>query len=70
MGSRLAARIAGSIERLLGSGSTTSLFVFAFGAALSFFYPGLGREQSTARELMQKGAAAILVAVGVILVTR
>ena len=51
-------------------GSTTSLFVFAIGAALSFFYPSLGREQLTARELMQKGAAAILVAVGVILVTR
>jgi uncharacterized membrane protein len=50
-------------------GSTTTLFVFAFGAALSIFFPSLGREALSARELMQKGAAAVLVAVGVILVT-
>lgn len=51
-------------------GSTTTLFVFGFGAALSLFFPGLGRERLTLRELMQKGAAAVLVALGVILVTR
>lgn len=51
-------------------GSTTTLFVFGFGAALSIFLPRFGREQLTARELTQKGVAAILVAVGVTLVTR
>jgi drug/metabolite transporter (DMT)-like permease len=51
-------------------GSTTTLFVFGFGAALSVFYPSLGREQLTARELTQKAVAAVLVVVGVILVTR
>ena len=51
-------------------GSTTSLFVFAIGAVLSVFYPSLGREKLAARELIRKGLAAVLVAVGVILVTR
>jgi uncharacterized membrane protein len=51
-------------------GSTTALFVFAFGVLLSIFFPGLSREDLSARELMQKGAAAVLVALGVTLVTR
>ncbi len=50
-------------------GSTTALFVFAFGVLLSFFFPGLSRENLSARELAQKGVAALLVAVGVALVT-
>jgi uncharacterized membrane protein len=50
-------------------GSTTTLFVFGFGAALSMFFPNLGREQLAIRELTQKGAAAVLVALGVVLVT-
>jgi uncharacterized membrane protein len=51
-------------------GSTTTLFVFAFGVLLSIFFPKLSREDLSARELVQKGVAAILVAIGVALVTR
>jgi drug/metabolite transporter (DMT)-like permease len=51
-------------------GSTTTLFVFVFGVVLSVFFPKLGRETLSGRELVQKGIAAIVVAVGVALVTR
>jgi hypothetical protein len=51
-------------------GATTTLFVFAFGIALSVFYPRFGREKLSAGELAQKAAAAVLVAIGVALVTR
>jgi uncharacterized membrane protein len=51
-------------------GSTTTLFVFAFGVLLSLFFPKLSREDLSARELVQKGVAAVLVAIGVALVTR
>jgi uncharacterized membrane protein len=51
-------------------GSTTTLFVFAFGIVLSVFFPGFGREDLSGRELVQKGLAAVIVAVGVALVTR
>jgi hypothetical protein len=51
-------------------GSTTTLFVFAFGIVLSVFFPGFGRENLSARELAQKGIAAVIVAIGVALVTR
>ncbi len=51
-------------------GSTTTLFVFAFGVVLSVFFPALGRESLSRRELLHKGAAAVLVAVGAALVTR
>jgi hypothetical protein len=37
---------------------------------LSLVWPGLGRENLSGRELLQKGIAAILVALGVALVTR
>jgi drug/metabolite transporter (DMT)-like permease len=50
-------------------GSTTTLFVFAFGVLLSIFFPRLGRENLSRRELLRKGAAAVLVAIGVLLVT-
>jgi len=50
-------------------GATTTLFVFAFGVALSAALPRLGRETLSAGDLVQKGAAAILVAGGVALVT-
>ncbi|MGB7042082.1 MAG: DMT family transporter [Xanthobacteraceae bacterium] len=50
-------------------GSTTTLFVFAFGVVLSLLWPGLGRENLSGRELLKKGLAAVLVAVGVVLVT-
>jgi hypothetical protein len=51
-------------------GSTTTLFVFAFGVVLSVFFPKLGREDLSGRELAQKGVAALIVAAGVALVTR
>jgi drug/metabolite transporter (DMT)-like permease len=50
-------------------GSTTTLFVFAFGVLLSVFIPSLGRENLSRRELLRKGAAAVLVAIGALLVT-
>jgi drug/metabolite transporter (DMT)-like permease len=49
-------------------GSTTTLFVFAFGVILSIFYPSLGREDLSGPELLRKGAAALLVAIGAALV--
>src|SRR6202167_1272110 len=51
-------------------GSTTTLFVFGFGVVLSIFFPRLARETSSFRELVQKGAAALFVAAGVVLVAR
>ena len=50
-------------------GSTTTLFVFVFGVVSSLLWPGLGREDLSGRELVKKGIAAVLVAVGVALVT-
>ncbi len=50
-------------------GSTTTLFVFAFGIVLSLLFPRLGRENLSGRELAQKGIAAVFVALGVTLVT-
>lgn len=50
-------------------GSTTTLFVFAFGIVLSALYPRFGRETLSGRELVQKAVAAALVAAGVALVT-
>jgi len=51
-------------------GSTTALFVFAFGIVLSVFYPQVARERLSVRELAQKAVAAVAVAIGVALVTR
>jgi drug/metabolite transporter (DMT)-like permease len=51
-------------------GSTTTLFVFGFGVVFSLLFPAFGREDLSGPELMRKGAAAILVAVGTILVSR
>lgn len=51
-------------------GSTTTLFVFLFGVALSLFFPTLGRENLSARSLVQKGGAALLIGAGVLLINR
>lgn len=48
--------------------STTTLFVFLFGALLSLFLPGLGREDLSARNLAQKGVSTLLIAGGIYLV--
>jgi drug/metabolite transporter (DMT)-like permease len=50
--------------------STTTLFVFIFGIALSLFLPAYGREGLSGRELAQKGAAAVVIVIGVMLVGR
>ena len=49
--------------------STTTLFVFAFGVALSVLFPRLAHETLSSRDLLQKGAAAVFVALGVALAT-
>jgi uncharacterized membrane protein len=49
-------------------GSTTALFVFVFGAALSAFNPALGREDLSARNLAQKAVSAALIATGAIVI--
>jgi len=48
--------------------STTSLFVFFFGVLLSLFFPKLGRENLSLRDLLQKGLAAVLVVSGILLI--
>ena len=50
--------------------STTTLFVFAFGVLLSLLFPRLSGETLSRRDLLQKGTAAVLVALGVALITR
>lgn len=50
--------------------STTTLFVFLFGVLLSLFLPALGREDLSARNLMQKGISTLLIAGGVFLIDR
>jgi uncharacterized membrane protein YidH (DUF202 family) len=49
-------------------GGTTSFFVFAFGVILSLFFPKLGRENLSRRNLIQKGIAVTLIVAGVILI--
>ena len=44
---------------------TTTIFVFAFGALLTLFFPALGREDLSRTNLIQKGVSALLVAIGV-----
>jgi uncharacterized membrane protein len=51
-------------------GSTTTLFVFLFGVILTLAAPGISRENLSVRECIQKGVAAVLVAIGVALVSR
>ena len=51
-------------------GSTTTLFVFAIGVAVTMVLPGWSKEDLSPRELIVKGMAALLVAAGVTLVSR
>ena len=48
--------------------STTTLFIFAIGVLLTLFLPHLGREDLSARNLIQKGVSAALITAGVVLV--
>jgi uncharacterized membrane protein len=50
--------------------STTPLFVYIFGTLISIFFPSIGREDLSARELVTKGVAALLIAFGVTMITR
>ena len=47
--------------------STSTLFVFIFGIILTIFLPNIAREDISRRNLIQKGLAALLVAIGVLL---
>jgi drug/metabolite transporter (DMT)-like permease len=71
LGGGLAARYAsllGPVSLVQAIGGTTSFFVFAFGVLLSLFFPKLGRENLSRRNLIQKGIAVTLIAAGVILI--
>ncbi len=68
IGSRYALLLA-PLSLVQAVGSTTTLFVFVIGVVISIFFPTLGRENLSAHELARKVIAAILVAVGVFLVS-
>jgi uncharacterized membrane protein len=51
-------------------GSTTTLFVFVIGVLLTLLFPKISRENLSASEFARKGLAAILVVIGVTLVSR
>ena len=51
-------------------GSTTTLFVFLIGVGLTLLFPKISRESLSAREFVQKGVAAVLVGIGVALISR
>jgi uncharacterized membrane protein len=51
-------------------GSTTTLFVFLIGVLLTLVAPQISRETLKTSEIVRKGLAAILVAIGVALVSR
>ena len=68
LGSRYALLFA-PLSLVQAIGSTTTLFVFLFGVALSIISPRFGRENLSPRDLAQKGVAAAFVAAGVVLVT-
>ncbi|HEU0050952.1 MAG TPA: DMT family transporter [Patescibacteria group bacterium] len=46
--------------------STTALFVFVFGIMLTIFFPHFVKEDLSWKNLMQKGAAAILITAGIL----
>jgi hypothetical protein len=48
--------------------ATSTFFVFVFGIALTRFFPGYGREDLTARNLLQKGVGGLLIMAGVVLI--
>jgi len=50
-------------------GGTTTVFVFVFGVALSILSPTLGREDLSPNALVRKGTAAVLVTIGIVLIS-
>ena len=51
-------------------GSTTTLLVFLLGIVLTLLFPAFGREDMSPRNLVQKGASAILIMIGVVLINQ
>ncbi len=49
--------------------SSTTFFVFAFGIALTLFFPRLGHEDLSARNLIRKGVGGLLIMAGVALIS-
>ena len=48
--------------------ATSTFFVFLFAILLTLFFPGLGREDLSPRNLIQKAAGGLLIMVGVVLI--
>jgi uncharacterized membrane protein len=69
LGARYALLLA-PISLVQAVGSTTTLFVFLFGVALTVFLPGVGTEDLSRANLVRKAVAAVVVMVGVILINR
>lgn len=67
LGVRYAALLA-PVALVQAISSTTTFFVFAIGIFLTLFFPGLGREDLSAGNLIRKGIGAVLIAGGVLLI--
>ena len=48
--------------------ATTTFFVFLFGILLTLFFPKLGREELSTRNVIQKAAGGLLIMAGVVLI--
>ena len=48
--------------------ATSTFFVFLFGILLTLFFPNIGREDLSRRNLWQKAAVGILIMAGVVLI--
>jgi len=48
--------------------ATSTFFVFLFAILLTLFFPRLGREDLSPRNLIQKAAGGLLIMVGVVLI--
>lgn len=67
LGVRYAALLA-PVALVSAISSTTTFFVFAIGIFLTLFFPGVGREDLSTRNLVKKGVGAVLIAAGVFLI--
>jgi drug/metabolite transporter (DMT)-like permease len=67
LGARFASLLA-PVALVSAISSTTTLFVFLFGILLTLFLPRFAHEDLSRANLVQKGAAALLVAIGVVLI--
>jgi drug/metabolite transporter (DMT)-like permease len=69
LGTRFALLLA-PLSLVQAIGSTTTLFVFVFGVLLTLLFPRLGKEDLSAKSLIQKALSAILIVGGVLLINR